>query len=250
MPKDAASTKATGGGGYTFADKVAAGFLAQMLRRNLPLEPELGGISALHFETRDAGNVLDDLLLILQRDQDETKCAVSVKSNRQLTKAGFDAEFARDAWEQWQGGEGSDFDSVKDILGLVTGIIDEPTLNEWQELQKQAASTTPDRLVARLKNDGQSSSTQRKIFESLRKSPDGAERDAAETARLVSRLRVLRFSDNSEGDYINLCAEIVRDGTLAEGAKLWSRASPCCGEQGDGRIFRPSKAHPGLTARF
>ena len=25
MPKDAASTKATGGGGYTFADKVAAG---------------------------------------------------------------------------------------------------------------------------------------------------------------------------------------------------------------------------------
>ena len=87
MPEYAASTKATGGGGYTFADKVAAGFPAQMLLRNFPLEPELGGISALHFETRDAGNVLDDLLLILKQGQDETKCAVSVKSNRQLTNA-------------------------------------------------------------------------------------------------------------------------------------------------------------------
>ena len=223
MPKDAAPTKATGGGGYTFADKVAAGFLAQMLRRKFPLETEFGPISALHFETRDVGNVLDDLLLILKRGQDETRCAVSVKSNRQLSKAGFNAEFVQDAWEQRQGGEGADFDPEKDMLGLIVGVIDEPTLHEWQELQKQAASTTPDRLAARLKNDGQSSATQRKIFESLRKSPDGTERDAVETARLASRLRVLRFSDNSEGDSINLCAEIVRDGTATEGAKLWSR---------------------------
>ena len=216
MPKDAAPTKATGGGGYTFADKVAAGFLAQMLRRKFPLETEFGPISALHFETRDVGNVLDDLLLILKRGQDETRCAVSVKSNRQLSKAGFNAEFVQDAWEQRQGGEGADFDPEKDMLGLIVGVIDEPTLHEWQELQKQAASTTPDRLAARLKNDGQSSATQRKIFESLRKSPDGTERDAVETARLASRLRVLRFSDNSEGDSINLCAEIVRDGTATE----------------------------------
>src|SRR5205807_4554049 len=33
MSKDIAATKATGGGGYTFADKVAAGFLALMLKR-------------------------------------------------------------------------------------------------------------------------------------------------------------------------------------------------------------------------
>ena len=223
MPKHTASTKATGGGGYTFADKVAAGFLVRMLRRKFPLEPELGPISALHFETRDIAKVLDDLLLMLKHGQNETRCAVSVKSNRQLSKAGFNAEFVRDAWEQWQCGKGSDFDPAKDILGLIVGIINEPTLNEWQELQKQAASTTPDRLVARLKNDGQSSAMQRKIFESLRRSPDGAERNAVETARLVSRLRVLRFSESSEGDYISLCAETLRDGTAGEGAKLWSR---------------------------
>ncbi len=223
MSKHAAPTKATGGGGYTFADKVAAGFLAQMLRRKFPLEPELGPISALHFETRDAGHVLDDLLLILKRGQDETRCAVSVKSNRQLSKAGFNGEFVQDAWEQWHGGAGSDFDPTKDIVGIIVGVIDEPTLHEWRELQKQAASTTPDRFTARLQNDGQSSATQRKIFESLRKSPDGTERDAEEAAALASRLRVLQFSDSDEGDYINLCAEIVRDGTVTEGANLWSR---------------------------
>lgn len=222
MSKKKASTKATGGGGYTFADKVAAGFLAQILKRKFPLEPDLGVLIALHFETRDAGHVLDDLRLTLTRDADSTECLISVKSNRQLTKKGFNKEFVGDAWEQWNGGDGSDFDQDSDILGLIVGIIDEPTLHEWQELQKQASSTTPDRLSARLQNDGQSSATQRAIFDGLRKT-GGSEADAAETARLVSRLRVLRFSDASESDYVNLCAEIVRDGTAADGAKLWSR---------------------------
>jgi hypothetical protein len=222
MSKKRASTKATGGGGYTFADKVAAGFLAHILKRKFPLEPNLGVLTALHFETRDAGHVLDDLRLTLGRGADTTECLVSVKSNRQLTKKGFNKEFVGDAWEQWNGADGSNFDQDSDILGLIVGIIDEPTLHEWQELQKQASSTTPDRLSARLQNDRQSSATQRAIFEGLRKSA-GGDADAAETARLVSRLRVLRFLDASEGDYINLCAEIVRDGTAADGAKLWSR---------------------------
>jgi hypothetical protein len=53
------------------------------------LEPELGIITELHFEIRDIGNVLDDLQLVLKRGLDATRCFVSVKSNRQLTKNGF-----------------------------------------------------------------------------------------------------------------------------------------------------------------
>lgn len=170
MSKKKASTKATGGGGHTFADKVAAGFLAQILKRKFPLEPDLGMLTELHFETRDAGQVLDDLRPTLTQGADTTECLVSVKSNRQLAKKGFNKEFVGDAWEQWKGGDGSDFDQDSDILGLIVGIIDEPTLHEWRELQKQASSTTPDRLSARLQNDGQSSATQRAIFDGLRKS--------------------------------------------------------------------------------
>ena len=95
MSKKSAPVKATGGGGYTFADKVAAGFLAQMLRRKFPLEPDLGPIAELHFETRDAGHVLDDLQLTLKRGMDETRCLVSVKSNRQLTKAGLTTNLSK-----------------------------------------------------------------------------------------------------------------------------------------------------------
>ncbi len=193
-----------------------------MLKRKFPLEPDLGALTQLHFETRDAAHVLDDLQLVLKRGPNATRCFVSVKSNRQLTKAGFNKEFVQDAWEEWNGSTGSTFDATKDILGLIVGVIDEPTLHDWQELQKQASSTIPDRLSARLQNDGQSSATQRAIFEGLRKSAK-VEMGAVETARLAARIRVLRFSDAVEGDYINLCAEIVRGGRIEDGAKLWAR---------------------------
>jgi hypothetical protein len=237
MTKDRASTKATGGGGYTFADKVAAAFLAQMLKRAFPLEVDLGVVTQLHFETSDTGHVLDDLELILTRGVDATRCLVSVKSNRQLTKNGFNGEFVQDVWDEWRGSAGSKFDSTKDILCLIAGVIDEATLHEWMELQKQAVSTPPDRLSERLYSNGQSSKTQRAIFESLRRSGTG-EMDRMETARLVARLRVLRFSDAMEGDYLNLCAEIVRAATLEHGARLWARLIQLASEsRGTGGYF-------------
>ena len=248
MSKDIAPTKATGGGGYTFADKVAAGFLAQMLKRRFPLETDLGVVTEVHFETRDIGHVLDDLQLVLTRGLDATRCVVSVKSNRQLTMRGFNKEFVQDAWDEWNGSAGSKFDAAKDILCLIVGVIDEPTLHEWTELQEQAART-PDRLCERLRNR-QSSTTQRAIFEGLRQSASG-DMDPVETARLVARLRVLRFSEVMEGDYVNLCSEIVRGGTLEDGAKLWARLVQLASEnRGTGGYFNLRKLIGALRPDF
>jgi hypothetical protein len=72
-------------------------FLVQLLKRTFPLEPDFGPVAEVHFEARDAGQILDDLLLILKRGTEATRCAISVKSNRQLSKAGFNDEFVRDA---------------------------------------------------------------------------------------------------------------------------------------------------------
>src|SRR5437762_13787996 len=94
--------KATGGGGYTFADKVAASFLVQMLRRDFPFEPEFGPIAEFHFETRESGHSLDDLLLVTQRGTERTRFAISIKSNRQLTKDGFSSDLVQDGWNQWE----------------------------------------------------------------------------------------------------------------------------------------------------
>lgn len=220
MPRESAPTKATGGGGYTFADKVGAAFLAQMLRRVFPVEPEFGTISELHFEARDAGQILDDLWLGLNHGTESTRCAISVKSNRQLTKTGFNAELVQDAWEQWNT---DGFNKRGDLLGVIVGVIDAPTLEEWRGLQKQSFATTPERMVQRLTDTNQSSAVQRAIFDSLRREQNGVQPDLVETARLVSRIRVLPFLEGEEGKNINLCAELVLDGSVGEGAKLWGR---------------------------
>jgi hypothetical protein len=220
MSRKTAPTKATGGGGYTFADKVAAAFLARMLERAFPVEPEFGAISELHFEARDTGQILDDLRLVLTRGTESTRCAISVKSNRQLTKAGFDGEFVHDAWEEW---DAAAFNKQTDLLGLIVGVIDAPTLEEWRKLQKQDFATTPERMVQRLTDTNQSSAIQRAIFESLRREENGVKPDPVETARLGSRIRVLPFEEVDEGNNVNLCAKLVRDGSLEEGTKLWGR---------------------------
>ena len=238
MPRMSAPTKATGGGGFTYADKVAAGFLAQLLKRAFPIEPDFGSIAEVHFEARDSGQILYDLLLVLKHGNETTRCAISVKSNRQRTRAGFNNEFVQDAWEQWNGPPGSSFNRETDLLGLIVGVIDNQTLEEWRGLQKQDVATTPERMVQRLADSQQSSATQRAIFQSLRRALTGVSPDQLETARLASRIRVLPFLEGEEGEYINRCAEIVLDGNLGEGAKLWSRLLQLAAEnRGTGGYF-------------
>jgi len=54
-PKQKAPVKATGGAGFTFADKVGAYFLHHLLSGGIPLGADVGPIGALHFETRESG---------------------------------------------------------------------------------------------------------------------------------------------------------------------------------------------------
>jgi len=223
MPRNTATTYATGGGGFTFADKVAAAFFAQMLQGSFPFEPEVGSIRELHFEARDAGQVLDDFLLALDHHGTRRRCAISVKSNSQLTTTGFSAQFAQDAWDQWQQAPTAHFDASTDLLGLIVGIADSASLQEWRELQKQATNTTPERLVLRLGNKGQCSKIQRDIFASLRIELKGAKPSEVETAKLIASLRVLHFSDVKEGELIQLCTDLVRDGRPDGGLDLWNR---------------------------
>jgi hypothetical protein len=118
-------------------------------------------------------------------------------------------------------------------------------------LAETGVENNPERLSARLQGDSKSSNkVQRAIFEVLRQSTD-AEIDAVETARLVARVRVLRFSDANEGDFINLCAEIVRGSRLEESAKLWA-SSGAVGirKPGNGWLLRPAKTDPSAPAGF
>ena len=221
--RKSSSTAATGGKGYTFADKVAAGFLVQMLARSFPLGIALGFVSELHFETKESGRNLDDLHLLLQNGSGSSRWSVSVKSNRQLSRRGFNRTLVADLWADWDGQGGANFDQNSDLLGLITGSVGDNTLHDWEELREEAASTTPERFVQRLDGVRQISAGKRKIFSSLyyAENPDQTQRES--TVRLAARLHVLYFNKKlEEGCYVNRCQLLVSSGTVEEGTKLWN----------------------------
>lgn len=247
MARKRAPTKATGGGGYTFADRVSAGFLVQILRRALPLGADAGPIRSVHFETGESGWIFDDLLLVFQHQQQTTRCAVSIKSNVQLSTAGLDRQVVHDAWEQLRSPQ---FNPRTDLMLLIVGTLGERAGEQWRQLQQQAAATTPERLVARL-DDQQTSRIQRRIFESLRRSSKDHQEDPTDTARLLSRFRVWHFSDDREAEFVRLCADLIRDGSEGEAAKLWSRLLELAATaRSTGGYFDYSKLVEALRAAF
>ena len=101
MVKHVAPPKLIGGGGFVFEDKVAAYFLSCLLSGCPPLDPMLGIISRIDFQTRVDGWFLDDILLTLTSNGETRCCAFSVKSNQQFTNKAAPSEFVALAWEQF-----------------------------------------------------------------------------------------------------------------------------------------------------
>ena len=255
MSRDKATTKQSGGGGFTFADKMAAKFMAMMLRRDLSLGTSMGPIVAIDFETKESGNPLDDLQLTFSYEGQDTRLFLSIKSNRQLKKSGFDSEFVQDAWEQWKTTEArSGFDPERDLLGLTLGVVDDIALDDWKTLHDQAVSTTSQRLVDRLKPEGQSNPVQRDIFASLRADGTAAGRDELETARLMARVRLFPFSDKQVGEAVDLCSQVVASGCLSDAEALWNALLTIAAEsRGTGAHFDLpgllKKLRPGFELR-
>lgn len=226
----AVPVKSTGGGGFSFADKVGAHFLVEMLRCGTPLGDKAGPLAEIHFEVKESGWVLDDLLLVAGNMSRTERCAVSIKSNVRLTGRGLDKEFVSEAWEQWYGVPGSPFKREQDYLGLATVPPPSSVERDWNALMVEARGTAPDRFALRVKGRSQLSAKLR-LFESLRLTKGGAnggKPDHVEAARLLARLRVFPFDFEAaysadQEKAITACREIVRSGTLVDAKSLWER---------------------------
>jgi len=246
------STAATGGKGYTFADKVAAGFLVQMLTRGFPLGVALGFIAELHFETKESGRNLDDLHLVLQNSGGSARWSVSVKSNRQFSGNGFNGTLVGDLWADSRGERGAAFDPDSGLFGLVTGTVADGPLHDWEELRQEAADTTPERFLQRIDGKRHISSAKKKIFFSLYpvENPNQAQREA--TVRLAARLHVLHFNKNrEEGRHINQCALLASSGSVEEGSKLWNALCQLAADnRGTGGYFDVPKLLQRLRGTF
>jgi len=199
VAKNRAPTALTGGKGFNFEDCVAARFLLDMLAGLRSIGPDYGRIIEVHWQVRDAGWLLDDLALTLEADEIRRTVAMSVKSHRQVTQAGFPDNFVTAAWEQWLGTESTVFVEGRDLLGLVTGKLANGVWEAWETLVTEANGTSPERMVARLQNDvdseekSQSSKIERAIFSSMQcpeSLPGRGDTDQNTTVRLIRHTRL------------------------------------------------------------
>lgn len=236
MAKKGAPVSLTGGAGYSFEDEVAAWFLTHLLTGEILLEPLSGYSVAVDFQVRESGWLLDDLVITnIGREDQEHRCAVSVKRHSQVTSAGFPSDFVETIWEQWLGLdlESNTFRQDEDYLCLATGHLAESVKSEWDEISQQAAVTKPARLAKRLTSTVYSNSVQRALFASLRCPEALAQRASIEdvdilTARLLSRIRLLYFDFRSPTSRdrkmaIRLCHQALQDGSREEAIELWGK---------------------------
>ena len=156
-----------------------------------------------------------------------TSVFVRCRSRRQrhLNTNGFNSLFVQDAWGQWRGVHRSVFDRERDFLALTVGQLASTVKQAWDLLQEQAAHTSPDRLVQRLTDQGQSSELERAIFESLRTLEDKSVEQPKpyETAELLARIRIFQFGPENESDSIVQCSRATVSGSILHGTQLWNR---------------------------
>lgn len=229
MPKEVSTPKQSGGGGYTFADKVSASYLLKMLAGSSPLDAEVGQIESVRFEKRVEGWFLDDIVLLLRRiDDTAAAVAISVKSNTQITKDGFPADFTRAVWEQRLHVQTDKFDASNDYLALATPPIDINVKSAWDGLLTKAIDADPVEFADRIATARYDNEIGRAIFDSLNCPSDiDTSKTPTDTTTLLKRLRHFQFDFESvpsddENDCEKRCGELLRDGGPANSSSLWT----------------------------
>ena len=237
MAKKQAPVSLTGGAGFNFENGVAVRFLLDMLGGIASFGVEYGHIMQVDWQVRDAGWLPDDLAVTLQSTDGQRTAAFSVKSNRQVTEAGFPDNFVTAVWEQWLHNTSTAFKEDRDLLGMATGEIANQVMTSWENLLRESMATTPERMLGRLQapfdlsQGSQSSEIERALFASLRCPPPLRTHpgtDDAGTVRLLRHLRVLHFDfeqepSRDEAEAVVGCQRVLRSGDAVDAQRLWDR---------------------------
>ena len=230
MSKKIAPPKVTGGGGFVFEDNVAAYLLSFLLTGRPPLDPALGIISRIDFQTRVDGWFLDDMLLTLTSGAGTRQCAFSIKSGQQFTARGVvSKEFVTAAWQQFLHEGTTRFTKSRDRLGLITRPLPGDLGAELDELLGMARTQEPADLPVRLGVPGYASRIKRSLFASLSCPEDLCAKYGltdADTAELMRHLVVLesdleRQSSESLREALENCRSALVSGSPSEAQSLW-----------------------------
>ncbi|MDT7043667.1 hypothetical protein [Candidatus Nitronereus thalassa] len=231
MPKKNATPKQTGGGGFNFEDKVTAYFLACILRDKPPLDPNLGTIHRIDFQTRPIGWYLDDLLLTLTDTEKKRFCGFSIKSNSQFTVNGAPREFVSSAWEQFLHEGTTEFNRDDDILGIITSPPSQRVYGELSRLLQWARDQDSATLSQHVLQAKIGTNTKRNLFNSFC-CPDqlaikhNITRDQTGELLKCIRIRIFDFeqeSSQSEREAVQCCRDSILNSSLEDALKLWEK---------------------------
>lgn len=250
---EVAAPKSTGGGGFVFEDEVCAWLMLCMLAGEPPLEPALGLITRLDFQSRVEGWLLDDVVMTTSsKSRNDHRVALSVKSNAQFHKPSAPADFVLTTWQQWLHIDSAVFDRGRDYLGLVTAPVPDAPRNAIVGLMQKVYVADAASFASRLATPGWTNEAERELFESL-KPPSGLAHHVSnvdvETTVVAQRLQFLSFdfgAPNSESwkRALRLASDTASEERAQE---LWEALCTIAKE------LRPKSGHitrTGLVQRF
>jgi hypothetical protein len=102
-PKKKAPVQLTAGTGFRNENCIAARFLLDLLAGTNTLGADFGKIDRVQWQGRDLGWLADDLAIECSAATGKRAAGISIKSDRQVTGAGFPPDFVATAWAQWFG---------------------------------------------------------------------------------------------------------------------------------------------------
>ncbi len=228
MARKLATLAQTSGIGYDYEDQVAAYLMVCLLKNDPPLTEELGGLIRLEFNTRVHGWFLDDLLLTFQIN---SRLALSVKSNIQITASGINPSFVKDAWEQYSTNADNPFDTSKDYMGIISAPLDAETMNSLSEIQQYASVMDEVRFIAEVESKDSSNVIKRAIWGSLQCPPNIETQNnftKEDAVRMLRRLQFLQLDfrnlpSQDRKQALTNCRALLRSGDTEEANSLWQK---------------------------
>jgi hypothetical protein len=219
------SAKSLAGGGVDFEHAVAAWFIACLLTDTPPLAETFGRLTRIEFQTGDAFRPLDDLLLHLENGGKKRGCALSVRSNKQITRSGMPDDFVLAAWRLSLEPGATGFRLEHDLAGLITARLASGVEDALHTLLRAAAAQDVDRSVPTAKGKIQTA-----LLESFECPEELAARykPPKETLRRVLRSVVHKDFDFERQNSvslkqgINLCRSALISGEAVQAELLWS----------------------------
>ncbi len=210
----------SGGGGFEYADHVAAFVMAAMMAGQPPFGEDIGLVTRLDWETSGSGWKFDDLLLTCDSSE-ARQVAVSCKAGAYVTSGGWALDAAKRLWEQWTGPPPNPFRRGVDRLALVTGTLAQGVGQAWDRLLQEALATDPARFIERFNTPRTTGEVGRELVASLACPRPLLARvgdEPIERTQLLKHVRLWhkdlqRLDSNDTSQAVEWCRQSLADGS-------------------------------------